>query len=273
VIRTGIRIRTIFYAAMALCQVSISMAQEETENIWIEQDRAAIHAGVYFANYDTKVRLSPGPNAPGTIVDVESDFGLDSSNANLFLHAKYRFRPRHRIDFAYYDLSREGANVIDGDIDFGDVTFPDGATIVSRFDYQVAKLSYTYSFLQNQTLDLAVAAGIYTAFFDFQATDIDTGATEGGDGTAPVPIFGLRGAYLISPRWTTDFYFEYFEIDNSEADATYIDTTISLEYSLRGNTGVGLAYNLVNVDGEDKDSDDAGNLDYNGFLLYVTHNF
>ncbi len=120
---------------------------------------------------------------------------------------------------------------------------------------------------------MAVAAGIYTAFFDFQSTDIETGATEGEDGTAPVPVFGLRGAFLINPRWTANAYLQYFEIDNSDFDAKYIDTTISLEYNLREGTGVGLAYNLVNVDGEDKGSDDAADFDYDGLLLYLFYKF
>ena len=83
----------------------------------------------------------------------------------------------------------------------------------------------------------------------------------------------LRGAFLINPRWMANAYLEYFEIDNSDVDATYIDTTISLEYRIGERTGVGVAYNLVNVDGEDKGSDDAVAFDYDGFLLYLFYNF
>jgi hypothetical protein len=258
---------------MVFGQVSIAMAEEGTANVWMEQDRSAIHGGAYFANFDTKLRLSPGEGQSGTIVDAESDFGLDESSANLFFHADYRFRPRHRIDFAFYDLSRDGIKVIERDIEFGDVTFPVGATVVSKFDYRVAKLTYSYSLLQNQKVDLAVATGIYAAFYDYRSTDTETGATEGTDGWAPVPVFGLRGSFLINPRWTANAYLEYFQIDNSDADVTYIDTTISLEYSLRKNTGVGFGFNLVNVHGEDKGSDDAGDFDYDGLLLYLFYNF
>ncbi len=159
------------------------------------------------------------------------------------------------------------------EIEFGNVTFPVGATVDSKFDYQIAKLTYSYSLLQNQNVDLAVAAGVYTAFYDFRSTDIETGATEGEDGTAPVPVFGLRGAFLINPRWMANAYLEYFEIDNSDVDATYIDTTISLEYRIGERTCVGVAYKLVNVDGEDKGSDDAVAFDYDGFLLYLFYNF
>jgi hypothetical protein len=259
--------------ALALGRVTITMAEEGPANVWMEQDRSAIHVGAYFASFDTKLRLAPGPIESGTIVDAEGDFGLDDSSVNLFFHADYRFRPKHRIDFAFYDLSRDGSNVIERDIKFGDVTFPVGTTVDTKFDYQIAKLTYSYSLLQNQKVDLAVAAGIYTAFFDFRSTDIETGATEGEDGTAPVPLFGLRGAFLINSRWMANAYLEYFEIDNSDVDAMYIDTTVSLEYRIRERTGIGFAYNFVNVDGEDKGSHDAVDFDYDGLLLYIFYEF
>ena len=117
------------FTAMAPGQISISIAEEVPANVWIEQERSAIYVGAYFANFDTKIRLSSGPAESGTIVDAESDFGLDDSSTNLFFHFDYRFRPRHRMDFTFYDLSRKGSNVIERDIDFGDVTFPAGATV------------------------------------------------------------------------------------------------------------------------------------------------
>jgi hypothetical protein len=38
--RTGIRICTVLFTAMALGQVSKTIAQEEPANVWMEQDRA-----------------------------------------------------------------------------------------------------------------------------------------------------------------------------------------------------------------------------------------
>ena len=263
---------TVAFALLALYPASLAIAQEPA-NVWMEQDRSSVDVGAYYATYDTKFRLSSDQGDAGTIVDIETDFGLDESRTKPFLHANYRFRPRHRLDFAYYDLSRDGTKIIERDIDLGDVSFPEGATIVSKFDYRVAKLTYSYSLLQNQNVDLALAAGIYTAFFDFHAMDIDTGLSEGEDGTAPVPIIGLRVTYLINRRWTANAYLEYFEIDNSNADGRYIDGTVSLEYRFREKTGVGFAYNSVNVEGDDKESDDEGEFKYNGLLLYLFYKF
>lgn len=88
---------------------------EGPANVWMEQDRSGIHLGAYFAGFDTTVTLSAGPAGSGTIVDTEGDFGLDDSSTNILFHVDYRFRAKHRLDFAYYDLSRDGANVLERD--------------------------------------------------------------------------------------------------------------------------------------------------------------
>ncbi len=127
--------------------------------------------------------------------------------------------------------------------------------------------------MQNQKLDLAVATGIYTAFYDIEATDVNTGVSEEDDGTAPVPLIGLRGAYLINDRWMAKAYTDYLTIDNSDVDATYLDSTVSVEYRPWERTSIGIAYNLVNIEAEDKSSDDEADFEYSGFLLYLSYTF
>ncbi len=206
---------------------------EEPANVWMDLDRSSMHLGAYIADFDTTIRLSSGLPGSGTEIDAESDFGLDDSKTNVLFHVDYRFTPKHRLDFAYYDLSRDGSNVIERDIEFGDVTFPAGATLDSKFDYRIGKLTYSYSVFQNRQVDLALAAGLYIADFDYRATNRETGDTEGDDDLIPVPLIGLRGAYMFNPRLIANGYIEYLTVDNSDTDATYIDTTLSIEYRLR----------------------------------------
>ena len=96
-------------------------------------------------------------------------------------------------------------------------------------------------------------AAVFGNALDFRSSDSESGLSESDDGVAPVPIFGLRGTYLVSRRWTANTYLEYFEIDNSNGSGQYIDATISFEYRFLEKTGAGLGYNFVNVEGEDKD--------------------
>ena len=257
---------------MVFGHAQFALAEDEL-NVWMEYDRSSFHAGTYIANFDTTVRLSSSVGGSGTEVNVEDDFGLDDSGTSVWLHIDRRLAPKHRIDFAYYDLSRDGLADIERDIEFGDISFPIGATVATNFDYRIAKLTYSYSFLQNNDLDLAIATGIYTADFDLEARNLDNDEVEGEADTFPVPLIGMRAAYMINPRTILNGYVEYLSISTSDGEATYLDTTASLEYRFGENLGAGLAYNFVSIDGEDKDSDDEGDFEYRGVLLFLLYNF
>ena len=238
----------------------------------MEFDRSSFSVGTYIADFDTTIRLS-GLAGSGTEVDVEGDFGLDDSSTNITLHFDYRFRPRHRLDVGYYDLSRDGFKDVQRDIDFGDITFPIGASVATNFDYRILKLTYSYSFLQKPKYELALAAGIYTADFDVEAVNTDTGEREGEDDIIPVPLIGIRAAYMFNPQTILRGRAEYLTLSTSDGEATYFDTTVSLEYRFGRKFGAGLAYNFVSIDGEDKDSDDEGDFEYQGVLLFLSYKF
>lgn len=255
-----------------LVQGGLASAQD-AQNVWMERDRASAFAGVYIADYDSRLRLASSLTGTGTVVDLESDFGLDSSKNQWVIHGDYRIRPRHRLDLIYYDLSRSGSNDVERDIEFGDITFPIGATVDTTFDYAVVKLTYSYSLYQTNTIDFALAAGVYTAIYDVDAVNRENGEGEGDSEMAPFPIFGFRASFLPSDRWTIDTYVEYLEISTSEGRAEYLDFTLAAQYQFGKNLGAGLAFNAVEVEGEDKNSDDEGFFDYSGFLAFVVWNF
>lgn len=248
-------------------------AAADVPNVWMHYDRSSVHIGTYIANFDTDMLLASDLTGTGTPVNAEDDFGLDDSTTNILLHFDRRFRDRHRVDIAIYDLSRDGAGTVEREIDFGDITIPIGADVDSTFDYHVGKLTYSYSIRQTDAIDLALAAGVYVADYDVDVINLENGDREGEDGFSPFPLVGLRGSYLFSPRLIGNAYIEYLKVNTNDTDATYIDTTVSLEYRLRDRFGVGAAYNFVNIDGEDKDSDDEADFTYNGVLLFLIYNF
>ena len=253
--------------------LAITAVAEEGTRPWMEHDRSSMLAGLYRADFDTKVRLTSGPLNRGSIVDLEDDFGLDDTKNRLVLHADHRFRARHRIDGTYYDLSRSGSKVLERDIDFGDISFPEGSTVDTNFDYRVLKLTYSYSLFQNRSVDLAISGGIYVADFDLRSTNRETGEFEGEDGVAPFPMFGVRGTWLAGPRLTVDLYAEYFEVDNSDAEGSYLDMAIMAGYHFTESWTGGIAYARVDVEGEDKSSDDEASFDYNGALIFLEYRF
>ena len=59
----------------------------------------------------------------GTDIDMEDDLGLESSTNAARLGGYVWLGRRHRLDGAYFDLSRTASIPIQETIDFGDQTF------------------------------------------------------------------------------------------------------------------------------------------------------
>lgn len=153
--------------------------------------------GTFVTDYESVIRVSSGTLGIGTDLSFEDDLGLDESKTVFRLAGHYRFFARHRLEFSYVDLSRDGAAITDFPIIINDTFYRKGSRLETEFDYKVFKLAYAYSFWQTEKVDLSVSGGAY--LFDVDLNIISNeGIEEGESGTAPFPMFGLNLNYRMS---------------------------------------------------------------------------
>lgn len=238
-------------------------------------ERGGISLGAFITDRNTEARLDSETLGMGTVIDVEDDLGLDSSDTVARLDAYYRFNPRHRIDFSIFDLSRDATATIDRSIQFGDEIFDINSTVSSEYDLTIYKIAYTYSFLQRDNGYLGVAGGLYVLSNDISLTDANTGQFESDGLTAPLPVIGLRGDYRLTPRLMLRSSAELFAIEYDNVDGRLFDFYIGLDYHFHDNFAVGLGYNNVSLDVDADGSEFNGALDwlYDGVLLSVAYSF
>jgi hypothetical protein len=260
----------ILTSVLAICLVaSTSLAAEP------DSARGGIALGVFITDRDTEARLNSETLGLGTLIDLEDDLGLDSSGTVARLDGYYRFQPRHRIDFAVFDLSRDASATIDEVIQFGDEIFDINSTISAEFDLTIYKVAYTYSLLMRDDGYLGVTAGLYTLDTRISLRESNTGQFEAEDLTAPLPVFGLRGDYDLTPRLMLRSSAELFEVEFDDVDGSLVDFYIGLDYHFRDNFALGLGYNRVSIDVDADGSEFNGSLDwtYDGVLLNVMYTF
>jgi len=238
-------------------------------------ERVSISLGAFITDRDTNGRLDSDTLGLGTVIDAEDDLGLDSSDTVVRLDAYYRFNPRHRIDFSIFDLSRDSSATIDESIQFGDEIFDINSTISSEFDLIIYKAAYTYSFLMRENGYLGVTGGLYVLSTDISLRESNTGQFEADDLTAPLPVIGLRGNYLLTPSLMLRSSAELFAIEFDNVDGSLFDFYIGLDYHFHDNFAVGLGYNNVSLDVDADGSEFKGALDwtYDGALLSVQYSF
>ncbi len=249
-----------------------SLSAFAESNPWLDNDRFKLSLGTFILDYDSEFRLSNSELGIGTQLSFEDHLGLEDSRTVARLAGHYRFAAKHRVEFSYVDLSREGKATTRFPILIDDTFYRTGTTLRTDFDYQVFKLAYAYSFYQTDKTDLSVSAGGYIFDVDMRITP-NEGAEEGESGTAAFPMFGLHLDYRLSDRVMFIAGYEYFTIDKNDVEGELIDVIVGLEYRASNKFGLGLGYNNVSVSAENSDDNDDFDYEYDGILAYLSYSF
>ena len=151
--------------------------------------------------------------------------------------------------FDYFELNRSAASVTTSEIRFGDEVFQTDLPISSFFDTGVYSLSYSYSILFNQSAEVGLLVGLSVQDIGLglksnlgqEIIEEETGIT------APLPLFGVMGAYSISDKWSLRGGVSYFALDLSLSDEENLGGEIvsleaSIEYAASKNISFDLRY-------------------------------
>lgn len=254
---------------LACCVAGRATAQQ------LSNSRGAVNLGAFITDRDSSTRINAETGEIGTDVDLEKDLGLDRSDSVFRIDGHYKFNDRHRIDASWFDLSRSSTRQIDREIEWNGSEYTLGATVNSAFDLDIYKLAYTWSFLRREKGYLGASAGLYIADF---AVSLDAPAInqrEVGDGTAPLPVVGLRGEYQLTDRWTFRASGELFVLEYNDWDGSLYDIYAGIDYRLTKHFSVGLAVNSVTFEIGVSRQNFRGNVDwgYSGGLIFLQYGF
>jgi hypothetical protein len=240
----------------------------------IEEDPFYLSLGAYFVsrtNATLRLDRTAGVATLGTSLNWEQDLGGETSMTVPRLDGYYRFAPKHRVDFSWYKIERGGQIVTQRGIDFGDASFPAGTPINSAWDTETIKLTYTYSFYRKPEIETSLSLGLHITDIDMSLQS-PLGISEAETVTAPLPVFGFRLDYAITPKWWVRTKYELFFLDSiDEFQGAYSDFTISIEHRTFEHVGFGFGLNRNALDLEVTSDTKRGafNSVLNGFMLYV----
>ena len=244
-------------------------------------EKFCVNTGVFLTTVDSSVRFGSGL---GVDIDVEKALDLNSTNTVFRADALWRFTQnrRHRIDFTWFSFRRDGNRQIVEDIiieddDGNTITIPSGSSVEAFFDLDIYELAYSYSFFQDDRIDLAAGIGIYVMPIDFGIKVsglLDEDEEE--NFTAPLPVFSLRMDVALNPRWfiRTGAQVFYVEIDNF--NGSIMEFRTALEYNPWKHVGIGLGFDTLGIRLESENEDWPGidlkgkvEFNYVGLQLYL----
>lgn len=237
-------------------------------------DRFNVKFGAFsLRDANTEIRLDSSTGVLGTNIDFERDLDIDDRDQTLAVEGYYRFSDRHRVSFAYVDLERDGTRVLANDISFGDQTFTAGTPVNSFYDTEILRLTYLYSFFNDDRLELAVGGGLHVSDIDLGISTPGGAIEESESGTAPLPVISALLESTLTPKLALKLNWNFFFIGDSadDYDGSLTDFQALLEHRTFKHVGFGGGYTRFALDIESEDDDLRGSFEtlWNGWLLYT----
>lgn len=244
-------------------------------------EKFSVDLGYFISGVDTKLSMGSGL---GVTIDVEDLLGLDSTNSVFRVDTSWRFTDnrRHRLGLSWFSFRRDATRTVGRDFTIKDdedneIIIEAGSRVESFFDLDIYKASYSYSFFQDNRMDLAANIGLYVMpiHIGLKATGLIS-VDEKEKFTAPLPTLGIRADFAITPKWFLRSGFEVFYLEIQEFKGAIYESHVAVEYLPWEHFGFGLGFNALNIgieaDGEDYPGVDfKGELHFNymGLLLYT----
>jgi hypothetical protein len=257
---------------LCLLVLATSVSAEEDRPPNKPWSKYGLRAGANMVLVNSNVRL--GTQGGGLAIDPQDLLNLDTTTITFQLEGYWRTSDdlRHRLDFSWFAVNREGNTTLGRSIKLPNNTLlPLGTQVNTALDLDVIKASYSYSFFQDDRFDLAIAGGLYVLpiKFDLSASGIaNANVTESI--TAPLPVFGIRADFILTPKWYLRNNLDMFYLEIGEYKGGIVDAKIAMEYKASEHVGVGLRGQAFNLIVESTKSTNVPGVDFNGAFNFST---
>lgn len=212
----------------------------------------------------------------GTGLSYADDLGGDSDDTIPRLDIYYRLNDRHRIDFSYFKIERDGRKRLEIAVEIEDQVYSVGETVVSSISYELFKLGYIYTFYHSPQVELGVTTGLNVTTYDFDFELIDGSSESKSEATAPLPMFGLKMSFAINSRWSLHYLSEIFFIEIGDSfEGVFLNNELDLEYRFENSFALGLGFTRHSVDISSDDDDWQGEINDSakGVLIFASFYF
>ena len=245
----SVRVQTLkarFVATAMLAGLSAAASAEQP------QDRFWAGLEYFYPTVSTTARFDATATArPGTTISLEDELDLTDRKGTPYLDLGMRLGENWRIEFEYYQLNRSSTHTITRQIDWGDTSFPIGATLNTTFDSTIYRLTGGWSFVKNQQAEAGVSFGLHVTDFKTQLSGQGTGPLglgfqrEAHDQLVPLPTLGLFGTYMATPQLALRGRVDYLSLAYQDYDGRLINWMGMLDWRFTKNFGAGVGYRYV----------------------------
>jgi hypothetical protein len=236
-------------------------------------DRIRVSLGAMRTSNSTTLQIDSSSGIPGTVINGESQFGLDASDIEPKFQAMVRAGERNRIFFDYFTLDRTGNAIVSQPIVFRDAVLQPGDPLQSVLNLRLFTITYGYSFWHTEKLEIAATLGITAVDVSAQAK-VQTAASHINQletAAGPYPTPGVSLTWVASKRFYLDGRVQYLGVHVNHFDGSLGFYELDALYRFRPNVSFALGYNYVKADLSSTETGNSGlfNISAKGPEIFV----
>jgi hypothetical protein len=242
----SIRLSTECFIAAMLAIASFDVALADVSGQPLD-NKFSISVGAFITDHDTNIRLDTDAGR-GTVVNLESDLGLDATTNVIRIEAGWRFAERHRARFGVFDLSQTGSRTLETDLIIDGELYPVGAAVLTDWKMRLLELGYSYRFWSSERTQWWLNAGFFIQ--DTEITVSETafdGDASSEDVVLPLPKFGVAVDHSFSNHWIGHAGVDVFKLEVGDVGGSLVDVRATIDYRFTENFSVGGGWHVINV--------------------------
>lgn len=241
-------------------------------------DKWQLSGAVSYVRFTTTIRVD-SDQGPGTEVDAEDELNADRAVPDPRLGIRWGISRKHSLEFGYQWARRNGERTLERTIEYQGETYDAGLLVKSRFDSDVASLTWRWAFHASEKSRIGATLGLggilfHTALDGYlSVNDQSAEVSTERNFTAPVAGLGAFGQWRLGPKWYLEadvrgLYIPVARFEVFEADLSAVARWFPWSW---GGFELGLGGNVVRLD-INKDPEKILTGDFSGKIRYSLAN-
>jgi hypothetical protein len=218
-------------------------------------EKFSLDLGVFFPERRVTMSIDGPVTAAGEDINFEESFGLKKSDEVFSLNFGWRFGEKWQLGAQYFRSSGDKGKFLQEDVEWNDIIFGQGTGVLVGQEFQLIRTFFARKFRSSERHEFGLGLGIHWleigAFIEGNA--VVNGAQAGFrresvSAKAPLPNIGAWYTYSFSPKWALKARLDWLSAKIDEYDGTLINAAVGLNYQMFEHAGLGLSYNLFDLD-------------------------
>lgn len=232
---------TIFIILLLAIAERPLLSQDSLQFQW---EKFSVNLGGFFASINSNISINGTEMGLGVNINLEDALGLSTSNTVIRGEAEYNFGSRKRsyVRMGYFGLFRNASKILETELELGGTVYPIGTEVQSKYNMQIFRGMYDYSFFKDERIMLSLSAGLYVLPMDF-SVGTDYIIDESAKVIAPLPVLGFRNSFLIAPKVILKQNVEFLYLKTGSFKGLISDLNMWVEYNPLKHFGFGLGFN------------------------------